>query len=195
MTHPEIIVFIKRIREDKPRLGKEKIKPLLDEFCFKKNIAPISASTIGKIIKRYNLYIKKRRVYHNPFHHPKAKLSYKTKVKRHQNQRVLVTLRLKPLLSLSLALSFILSIVIDVNLKFQLSYGYTRLNNQNSLDFLKKLELVYPIRGGIHTIQTDNGLEFLGEFDNYLKTKNIKHLFIYPYCPKLTPILKKPIEP
>jgi transposase InsO family protein len=36
----------------------------------------------------------------------------------------------------------------------------------------------------IKVIQKDNRLEFLGEFDSYLKKKNIKHIFIYPRGPK-----------
>ena len=34
---------------------------------------------------------------------------------------------------------------------------------------VKKLESVYPYEGGIRVVQTDNGSEFLGEFDEYLK--------------------------
>ena len=68
--------------------------------------------------------------------------------------------------------------------------GYTS-DSSNSLDFLKKLELVYPLKNTIYTIQTDNGLEFLGEFDRYLKEKNIKHLFIYPRCPKINAYIER----
>ncbi len=51
--------------------------------------------------------------------------------------------------------------------------------------------LVYPIKNDIYTIQTDNGLEFLGDFDLYLKRKNIKHLFIYPRCPKINAYIER----
>lgn len=33
VTNPKIVAFIKKLREKYPRLGKEKIKPLLDEYC------------------------------------------------------------------------------------------------------------------------------------------------------------------
>ncbi|MFN4152608.1 MAG: hypothetical protein ACK4IX_16825 [Candidatus Sericytochromatia bacterium] len=56
---------------------------------------------------------------------------------------------------------------------------------------MKKLFLVYPIKDGVHTIQTDNGLEFMREFDNYLKEKHIKHLFIYPRCPKINAYIER----
>ncbi|QQS43374.1 hypothetical protein IPM65_04415 [Candidatus Roizmanbacteria bacterium] len=32
-------------------MGKEKIKPLLDEYCLQEGISTISESTIGKVIK------------------------------------------------------------------------------------------------------------------------------------------------
>jgi transposase InsO family protein len=53
------------------------------------------------------------------------------------------------------------------------------------------LKLVYPIENGIKVIQKDNGLEFLGEFDSYLKKKNIKHVFIYPRCPKINAYIER----
>ena len=51
-TDSDIISFIREIRERHPHIGKEKIKPLLDNYCRKRGIKPISVSTIGKIIKR-----------------------------------------------------------------------------------------------------------------------------------------------
>ncbi|MDP3297136.1 MAG: hypothetical protein Q8N09_06020 [Thermodesulfovibrionia bacterium] len=48
----EIINFIKDMREEYPRIGKEKLKPILDKYCEDKGLKPISESTIGDIIKR-----------------------------------------------------------------------------------------------------------------------------------------------
>lgn len=50
-TNSKIIDFIKEQREDHPRIGKDKIKPDLDEYCPKNNLVTVSASTIGNIIK------------------------------------------------------------------------------------------------------------------------------------------------
>ncbi len=52
----EIIEFIKTVRRERPRLGKEKIKPLLDEYCTQIGMKSISESTVGNIIKRYHLF-------------------------------------------------------------------------------------------------------------------------------------------
>jgi len=51
----EIIEFIKSVRKERPRLGKEKIKPLLDAYCIQRGMKSISESTVGNIIKRYHL--------------------------------------------------------------------------------------------------------------------------------------------
>jgi transposase InsO family protein len=191
-THFKIIEFIKSLREQYGHLGKEKIKPLLDEYCLKENIKSISESTIGKVIKRHNLYPKSRRIYHNPTHHHlKAKLSYKTKIKRSPRPTGIGYIEIDTIVKFIHGIKLYILNAVDVNLKFQFSYGYTRLNSSNSLDFMKKLELVYPIQNGIKIIQTDNGLEFMGEFDSYLKRKNIKHLFIYPRCPKINGFIER----
>ena len=63
----QIIDFIRNLREEHPRLGKEKIKPLLDEYCARAGLKTVSESTIGNIIKRHNLFYQKSgRAYHDP---------------------------------------------------------------------------------------------------------------------------------
>ena len=191
-THFKIIEFIKSLREQYGHLGKKKIKPLLDEYCLSENIKSISESTIGKVIKRHNLYSKSRRIYHNPTHaHSKARLSYKTRVKKSPKPTVSGYIEIDSIVKFIHGIKLYIINAVDVKLKFQFSYGYTRLNSQNSLDFIKKLELVYPIQNGVKIIQTDNGLEFMGDFDNYLKRKNINHLFIYPRCPKINGFVER----
>ena len=62
-----IIEYIKSLRETYYRLGKRKIKPLVDEYCLKLGIKSISVSTIGKVIRRHNLFFQRQgRIYHNP---------------------------------------------------------------------------------------------------------------------------------
>ena len=57
----------KRLREKHPRLGKEKLKPLLDKYCRERGLKPISESSIGNIIKRHKFFYQKSgRIYHDP---------------------------------------------------------------------------------------------------------------------------------
>lgn len=43
----------------------------------------------------------------------------------------------------------------------------------------------------IKAIQTDNGSEFLGEFEKYLEEQGIPHNFIYPRSPKINSIVER----
>ena len=46
-------------------MGKNKVKVFLDEFCLKQGLKPLSASTIGRIIKDRDIVYRYKRVYHN----------------------------------------------------------------------------------------------------------------------------------
>lgn len=46
-----VVEFIRELRKKHPRLGKEKIKPLLDKHADKNGLKPVSESTVGNIIK------------------------------------------------------------------------------------------------------------------------------------------------
>ena len=53
---PQIIKFPEELRKTHPRMGKEKIKILLVEYCKSKGLRSPSASTIGRIIKERGLF-------------------------------------------------------------------------------------------------------------------------------------------
>ncbi|MCS7199758.1 MAG: hypothetical protein NZ850_05360, partial [Caldimicrobium sp.] len=52
----EVIEFILSYRREHPRIGKEKLKPLVDRFCRERGIVLVAVSTIGRIIE----YLKER---------------------------------------------------------------------------------------------------------------------------------------
>ena len=72
---------------------------------------------------------------------------------------------------------------IDIQGKVALSLPYSRLSSRNAKAFLEKLCQVYPLK--IREIQTDNGSEFQGEFDEYLSGQKIPHVWSYPRCPRI----------
>jgi len=192
-TDPKIVGYIRSLREKHPKLGKEKIKPLLDEYCLKVNISSISTSTIGKVVKRHNLFFASQgRIYHNP-----ASLWAQKRLKRKKRLRVRYCpkpkdfghFQLDSTVKFSQGLKRYLITAIDIKLKFSFSFCYKGLNSLNGKDFIKKLETVYPL--AIKSIQTDNGLEFLGECDKYLEAKSIPHYFTYPRCPKINGVVER----
>ena len=189
----EMIDFIRNLRKKRPRLGKEKIKPLLDKYCFRNGFKTISESTVGNIIKRKHFFFQKAgRVYHNP--------ASKWVQKRHTNPRRLrVKHTPKPEDFGHIMADTVIRIIdgikhyfysaIDIKLKFVLTLHYKRLNSRNMKDFYDRFKTVYP--GIIKDWQTDNGQENLGEFDNELSRQNIPHLFSYPHCPKINAYIER----
>lgn len=95
LVDPNIVLFIKDQREKYGRLGKEKVKPLLDEFCKEKNLETISISKIGRVIKQRGLSPKTRRIYHNASaKYSDRKLSYKLKIRHSPKTDLLAMLKL-----------------------------------------------------------------------------------------------------
>ena len=192
-THLKIIAFIKKQREDHPRIGKEKIKPDLDEYCQRLGIETVSTSTIGNIIKRNNFFYQKQgKAYHNP----NSKWA-QTQVKRKKRIRIRHSPKPKEyghILSDTVeritdgVKDYFMS-AIDARMKFALTLNYKRITSKNMKDFYERFESVYP--GTIRVWQSDNGSENLGEFDKQLEEDKIPHLFIYPRCPKIDAFIER----
>lgn len=190
-TDPRVVTFIKTLREAHPRLGKEKIYPLLVSFCEKGEITPIKESTIGKVIKRNKLFYQKTgRIYHNPA----SKCAKRTKTKRLRiryapKHKDMGHLQMDTILRFQDGIKYYLYTAIDAKGKFAFCLPFKTLTSSNTLDFYQKLIQVMPYK--IKSVQTDNGLEFLGAFEAYLKRMNIEHLFTYPRCPKINGIVER----
>jgi putative transposase len=185
----EIVQFIRQVRQEHPRLGKEKIKPLLDEFCQSNGLKTISESTIGKVIKRHKLFNQKAgRVYHDP--NVKRPIKQKRlRVKRSPRHEDFGHIIADTVERVTDGVKDYFYNAIDAKLKFALTLNYKRLNSKNMKDFYERFRKVYPLQ--IKDWQTDNGSENLGEFDKALQKADIPHLFIYPRCPKINSIIER----
>jgi len=189
----EMVGFIKELREAHPRLGKDKIKVLLDKECQKRGWCRVSASTIGNILKRHQMFFQRSgRIYHDPSSHWARQRSQRGKRLRVRHppkpsdggyilsdtvERVTEGIK-----------DYFLS-AIDAKLKFALTLNYKRLNSQNMRDFYRRFKTVYP--GVIKTWQSDNGSENLGEFKEQLRKDGIPHYFIYPHCPRINTYIER----
>jgi transposase InsO family protein len=72
---------------------------------------------------------------------------------------------------------------IDVERRFAYARAYTNHSSQSARDFLLQLALIAPF--AITEIQTDNGSEFAGYFDQACDTLDITHYHTYPRSPKM----------
>jgi hypothetical protein len=192
-THLKIIEFIKKIREDHPQIGKEKIKPDLDEYCLKLGIPTVSSSTIGNVIKRHHFFYQKQgRIYHNPnskWAQNKAKRKKRLRIKHSPKPEDYGHILSDTVEKIIDGIKYYFMSAIDAKMKFALTLKYKRITSTNMKDFYQRFKQVYP--GTIKIWQSDNGSENLGEFDKQLEEDKIPHLFIYPRCPKIDTFIER----
>ncbi len=176
--------FIANLRENNYRLGKEKIKILLDSYCEKENLKKVSTSWIGKVIRRHHLYPKAGKIYHDPSYYLVNK---RRRIKPRLDKRFKGSfsgqlLQIDTIVRFDRTIKRYILTAIDIYSKFSFAFSYQRLSSAIALDFFQKLETVAPFP--IKATKTDNGLEFQGEFDLYLQKRGITHYFSYPHTPE-----------
>lgn len=182
---PKVVAFIKDFRQRYPRIGKQKIKPLLDAYCEKEGLATIAEATIGKVIKRRNLFFYRTgKVYHNPSSgHAQRREKKRERISARFRAKVPGGLvQLDTVFRFEYGMKRYLLTAIDLYSRFSFAFAYPKLSSHLALDFYRKLEEVAPFE--IKAVKTDNGLEFLGEFDTYLERKGVTHYFSYPRTPQ-----------
>lgn len=185
-----IVEFIREYRKKYGRIGKEKLKVLLDAYCAEKGKASVSESTIGKIIKRNKFFRQSKpgRVYHDPSirrpEHPKRQ-----RVKKAPRHTEPGHMQADSSVVHEVGTTRYLISAVDVAAKFALTACYSSLSSRSTTDFMKRLLSVTPV--SIRSVQSDNGSEFLGEFDAYLNAMKIEHRFSYPRCPKINSCVER----
>jgi len=196
---PRLVEYIKQQRYLHKRLGKDKLKPLLDEYCKSTDIKLISNSTIGRTIK----YLKDKKQLLGE-RNVKVSLMGKTgKLIIHEPKRGKSKLRIhdfKPTfagdqIQVDSIVKYIqnqkryIITAIDVKTRLSFAYAYTNLSSASAVDFLNKLISAFPF--DIKGIQTDNGHEFLKYFEIELAKRKILHYFNYPRCPKMNAYIER----
>lgn len=182
-TNWRLEAFIKTFREEYGNLSKEKIKPFLDEYARSLGIASYGATKIGKIIKRRNYFFdgkarcKKRK---KPFH---------PRIKKTPKETKPGYLEMDSLTIYILGQKYYFITIIDIVTKLAWCKLTTSLSGRQAKLALEEFRQKCPYP--IHTIQTDNGSEFLGEFHSYLEENQTLHQFIYLRSPKINGVVER----
>lgn len=130
------------------------------------------------------------RIYHNPsYSYKKANRKTKLRTRYAPKPEDLGYIEMDTIILFVDRIRYHIYSAIDVRGKFAFSLLYKNLNSRNTVDFFKKFQIVYPVK--ITTIQTDNGLEFLGEFEQHLEKDTIPHVFIYPRCCRINGVVER----
>ena len=194
MIDLRIIDWIKKEREAHPGIGKEKLKPDLDEYCRSIGIPSVSASTIGNIIKRHHFFYQKPsyRVYHDPnsaWARKAVKKKKRLRIKHPPQPQDYGHILSDTVEKIIAGVRRYFMSAIDAKLKFALTIEYPRITSVNMRDFYFRFKKVYPTT--IRIWQSDNGGENLGVFDQQLAKDGIRHLFIYPRCPQINTFIER----
>jgi transposase InsO family protein len=188
-THLLILDEIKRLRKKHYRLGKQKLKPLLEKYCLSYGLKSPSVSLVGKIIKRHHFFFQRQSTgYHNPSRKRQVFLK-KIRVKKAPKPEYGGYIQADTVETVFMGLKRYTISFIDVKLKVSHSKTFTGKLAKYALETFKEFQMLLPIK--IQTIQTDNGSEFMGVFDQYLKDRKIKHLWTYPNCPRINSCIER----
>lgn len=131
-----IIAKIKELREKYYRLGKYKIKVFLDEFCKEEGLKTISASTIGLIIKKNNMFWQP--AYNLPLHNKYTKDRTRTMVKYSPKEQEPGTIIADVLTAVESGVTRYFFDAVDVATKFGFSYYFNKQTKERTLQICKK---------------------------------------------------------
>ena len=197
ITDKRIEYFIIAQRTEHPRLGKDKLKPLLNDHCLKENIVSISESTIGRVIndlKEKGLILPGAKVYLSGktgrlIARKPIKKRKKIRRKNYQPAKTGDLLQIDTIEKFINGVKRYIITAIDLKSDFAFAYGYSTASSLSTKDFFEKLTNIAPFK--IARVQTDNGSEFEKYFREYIIKEKIVHFHNYPKCPKMNAYIER----
>jgi hypothetical protein len=178
------------IRSEHPRIGKDKIKVLLDNECRLEKRHTISKSSIQSIINMLKIQGRISNDVKLCINGQTDKLyEVKNKDKKRKNRRG----NFKPkipgdLIQIDCVIKIINGLrryiisAIDYKSAFSFSFAYKNLSSNSAKNFFQMFEYAAPFK--INKVQTDNGSEFLKHFDDYLKNRGLTHFYTHVRQPQ-----------
>jgi transposase InsO family protein len=167
-----------QLRKAFPFLGKDKISILLKDTGIK-----VSSSTAGRIIKRENL--------------PSAPRQHVARTKKKKDRLPKDYLIKAPgdlvgmdsiIIQENYQKKYIITAV-DYFSRIAVSRVYKNLNSKNAKDLLLRMKVALGV--DIQAVNTDNGLEFMKEYEAACRQLHILHFWTYPRTPKMNPYAER----
>jgi len=171
----EIVFRVVTTRKQYPAWSKHKIRKILERDYGIKT----SASTVGRILKRRGLIDKEKS-------ERRRKAALKPKLRFPRGLRIfeagdMIQMDTKYIM-LTGGRKLYQFTAIDVLSKRRVLRVYPSLSSRNGRSFLEDCIKAFPFE--IKAVQTDNGSEFLKEFNKRCGELNLPHYYIYPRTPK-----------
>jgi transposase InsO family protein len=176
----DVVDEIKYLRDIYPNIGKNKLHPLIDEFCKKHNLDTPSISTIGRIIANDK---NKMRTYPKKINHfgKKVRVNRQKVLRKPKDLQAKYPGHIVALDTIEKRINgskqYILTFI-DLYTRFAYAYATKKHTADESVKFLDNAKIVFPFT--IKNILTDNGSEFKKDF-----AKSHTHYHTYPKTPKM----------
>lgn len=175
--------FIKSMRETYGPVSKYKLKPFLDEYARSLGVAGYGLDKIAKIVKRNHYFFETR---------SKTKRWLKPlypRLKRTPKQILPGYIEMDSITVYVNGEKYYFITAIDVVTRLAWCKLTTSLSSRTARLALEEFVAQCPYQ--IREIQTDNGKEFLAEFDQYLRQEGVVHQFIYPRSPRINGVVER----
>lgn len=173
-TPPEIVRKAVELRRQYPAWSKYKIKKLLEAGEIK-----VSASTIGRILRRKGLIDKKvSRKRSRSAKRPRARFPRGMRISEPGD---MVQMDTKYIMLVG-GRKYYQFTAIDVLSKRKIMRVYRTQSSENGASFLEECLQAMPF--AVRAVQTDNGAPFQKHFDRLCGEKELPHYYIYPRTPK-----------
>src|SRR3989338_3354349 len=181
-----VISEIKRIREENPNVGEEKIYPELFIFCQADNLPCPKPVTIGRLIKDLGGLRK----------YPQ-KISHFGKIKKVNRQKVLRKPKdfqpaypghLVALDTIEIFINGTRRYIItfeDIYTRFSFAWATTSHASLAAKEFFALCQRAFPLPYRFAHVLTDNGSEFKKHFAEELRRLHMTHFHTYPKTPKM----------
>lgn len=180
---------ILRLREEHPKLGKEKLAPLLAGWCRSAGHPVLSESTVGRILRDMKRTGRLPMPCVLRMDGRSGSLLEKERARPVKLRRGGYLPRIPgDLLQVDGVTVFVDGVrryvftAVDLSSRWAFSRSYGSASSRNGADFLRRLLAVAPF--GVARIQTDNGSEFSAEFASAAAAAGVVQFFNWARSPK-----------
>jgi transposase InsO family protein len=188
----EIVTEIKRLREKYPNLGKAKLYHLLKPWCQNNSLSVISESAIGRIIAKDQdkMRITPYRIDRNGKVKPK-KRKFKNRKPKNLKAKPMHLWAVDTIQKVSDGIRRYIMTLVDPSSRIAFAVAIPTKHTKHTSKVLEAL--IDGLTGTIEinakpkqfAILSDNGSEFMKEFETLLQEKGLTHYWTYPRNPKM----------
>ena len=183
----EVIEEIKRLRYKHPNLGKEKIYPLLKEFCDTHSLVCPKSKTIGRIISDCGgLRIFPTKI--SPVTGRVKPINRRKNLRKPKDFKALYPGHCVALDTIEKHIQGRRRYIItfeDLHTRFSFAWATTSHASKAAAEFFGYCRRVFPFPFEFQYVLTDNGSEFKKHFDDAVRNLHMTHYHTYPKTPKM----------